>query len=342
MFEEYRKRLKVDNLNEAITESSQMISDSSFDFTSNAKRAVVNGKQTVVKLIQKSDTTSTSGYGDYFLQFKSNVEVYCGTYVQIETVYNSGEYSPWLIAYESSANYSKKYLALECNYVLKWRNSYGTIIERDIHIRDMKISSSKYLTNNVINETKGSLNLLIGLDEETANIEDGRRFIIDISIDGIELIKSPDVYSVQYKNIVTKITNNKGIIELGVSKTQFNKDTDSKELMIADYIPSASIPNIVEQPELESGSYAIRYNGTDNLILGANYKIFTCYYGESPIDVTWNIIDENDMIEAELTSQSIQIKATDDNKFMNKSFVLQATLNDTVVGEIKMKVVSII
>lgn len=107
-----------------------------------------------------------------------------------------------------------------CNYVLRWRNTYGELIERDCVV----IDGTKY----IIGETEkrymtvggARVALWIGHDEETVKLQRGMRFLIDnTDID-------PLCYELTKPNRISNVYNGHGIYKHILSECARGPEAD--------------------------------------------------------------------------------------------------------------------
>lgn len=221
-----------------------------------------------------------------------------------------------------------------CNWILKWQDKDGNILEYPCSIENAtKYNSGESGGKYII---FGSAQYLVKMpyDNNTIKLESGRRFLIDKNKD------NPTAYKITQVDITSGNYENLGIIQLIVQEDQFNPNTDNKELMIADYfkVEDDTIP-----PPIEDVTINIE---TDDLIIkcGGKEKIF------KPIilDSDNNILDmecEWDITLPEIIDKKYLIKNVNDNilsiKFLKEtptnllpfSIVIKVSIKDTDISD---------
>ena len=251
-----------------------------------------------------------------------------GDYIFFENEY-------WLVNGRPGNNkVYEKAVIIECQYLLKWQNSAGRIIERWANL----VSASKYDVgengNHVIFLTSNNYTILVPQDEETFEL-DGKRVFIDLNK------RNPrKVFKITRDDDVLYNYNSRGgVLSLIADKTEINLDTDNTELMICDYFP---VNHVLDEDEIESlnqsqVSLKIIYKGSNSLIAGGNYKEFTlCAYDECgkeiPIDnnVSWSVTtleNNQDYISYEiLDEKSIKIKAQYNESIIGSQVLVVASV----------------
>ena len=155
------------------------IMESGFEHSQSYRKVKMNGAAYDARIISDSKTTVRGGNGNYVIQFRDGVNPPAGTYVDIPD--NRGTFEPWLILYESDSALFPKHIIKKCNYLLKWKNSNGDIIERwavfedNSRIRD----GVSYMQGNSGRSPYNSNALILPCDIETINIRLDKRFFID-------------------------------------------------------------------------------------------------------------------------------------------------------------------
>lgn len=179
-----------------------------------------------------------------------------------------------------------------CNFVLRWQNDEGKIIEFPGVFTDFSKTSDGQFTGETISTMDFILNISIPLTEESMKlIEDKSRFIL---IDPIWLNTVLDnsnpisTWKLTKKNDITYSLKDKGIIKLTLTKTEFNPVTDNALMRLCD------VKEIPEDNNNESISCIIsstRLNFNYKLKLGVKYKFITTFTnqnGEILNDITPN------------------------------------------------------
>lgn len=138
--------------------------------------------------------------------------------------------SKWLIT-EKDAN-SEVYasgMMQRCNYLLKWLNGEGKIIEKWCVVED----GTKYLigerSEDIITVGDARIAITIGKDEDTVYLDRGKRFLVD-DMDSDAVL----AYQITKPNKLFNVYNGKGVFRFILSEVNMT-DNDNKELRIADF-----------------------------------------------------------------------------------------------------------
>lgn len=258
-----------------------------------------------------------------------------GTVKAGQYVYFDNNY--WLITGYPGSNkvYSKVVVSL-CQYLLRWQNDEGEIIERWM----AHTSASKYS----MGETEGKVQtlvsddfaILIPNDEESLNI-DGKRVFIDTNK------KNPrKTFQITRNNdALYDYGANGGVLYLIADRDEFNPKTDNQELMICDYI---SPDETTTPPFPDKSDILSKIEGNKNLKLGYRRTYTVQFFDKNnepvdvPLDFSWNVIcDFSDILEQEIDGNSISF-LIDDEDYLDERFVLQALIGGQVVDSMTITV----
>ncbi len=239
--------------------------------------------------------------------------LHAGDYIFFENEY-------WLVNGRPGNNkVYEKAVIIECQYLLRWKNSSGRIIERWANL----VSASKYDVgengNHVIFLTSNNYTILVPQDEETLDL-DGKRVFIDLNR------RNPrKVFKItRDDDVLYSYNSHGGVLSLIADKTEINLDTDNTDLMICDYFLVESnldedgieIPN-QSQVLLKS---EIKFSGKSELKAGGNYKSLTAIIrdnleNELPDVGTWEVITIDEIstyVSYLIDGNIIRIKVSDD------------------------------
>lgn len=329
-FDQYRGRMRYlgNNIREANKRQSEQIMEVGFSDSQAVRRVIVDGKEYDARIVTDSKTTVRGGNGNHVIQFKNNLYLQAGTYIQIPDA--KGDYEWWLTIYESDATLFPKHIIKKCNYLLKWKNSMGEIVERWCVFSDNnKLMDAERKTNyNKMTLSYYNNSLILPCDSETINIRIDKRFLIDHS----HIIDNPDAWIVTNRNVISKrFDDYDGVIELAVSRHQFNHNVDSKEHMIADYFTDVEV--IKDVNEAVFFDCRITYKGSSDLKMGTPFKNYVAEVycdGElnSSFPISWEVI-ANDSFDEYLTYETIdnvlRIKCKFNNDLLNSHIRVVAT-----------------
>jgi hypothetical protein len=246
-----------------------------------------------------------------------------GMYIKYRNMY-------WLVTgFVDNDKMCSKALVSLCQYLLKWQNASGTIVERWIHA----VSASKYDVgedgNKTIVVSSNTFAIMIPNDDESMNLEEKRVFIDKRKINPTKIFKitrNDDILS-DYEH-----GDGGGILNLIADKNSFNKDTDNQELRLCDYISPTTPPDPGE-PSQSGILCTITYKGDASIIVGGNAKTFTATYKDangndvsSNYSTIWSIVGSpiNELLLTP-TVNSVKIKCAENDKLINTTFTLKAT-----------------
>jgi len=346
MFEEYRARMarQGGSIRAANKLHAEQIMDHSFADSQSYRQVFIHGQEYDARIISDSKTTVRGGNGNYVIQLKNNYPLKAGTYIQIPDT--EGNLDWWLTLYESDATLFPKHIIKKCNYLLKCKNHDGEIVKRWCVFSDNnKLMDAERKTNyNKLTLSYYSTSLILPCDNETINIRIDKRFLIDHK----DVIDNPDAWIVTNRNIVSKrFDAYDGVIELAISRHQFNHNTDSKKYMIADYY--TNLDNLEEVDETSLFDCRIVFNGTSDLKMSTPFKNYTAevYCNgvlKDDIPIMWNIIADDsilDYLTYETIKNTLKIKCKFNSSLLNSHFKLIA-INEEFgcSAELPVKVVS--
>ena len=244
-----------------------------------------------------------------------------GMYILFEDVY-------WLVSGYPGNNgiYEKATLAL-CQYILKWQDNAGKIIERPSNFT----SASKYDTGSNGNQNiilaSNNFTIWVPDDDESATL-DGKRLFIDRN-----LINPKKVYEITRSDDVLYLFGKKhgGILSFIADKTELDLSVDRPDLGICNYI----------EPLAHISSQAIITGG--NELRCGSAKTWTVAFkdkegnGVDSVDYEWSVVG-NFTVSQTIKENQIQLKV-DDDSLIGESFLLQVTSSDTIVAENKIEII---
>lgn len=343
MFDLYRNRLshKGDGERHAIKQQSVLAREILFNNTQSYKEVIIDGQPYDAKVISDVGDTVKTGDGNYVIEFRDGITFYPGTYVKIKNIF--GEYDYWLII-DIIEDFRPQFLIKKCVYLLKWRNAKGRIVCRWITFDDSyKIYDSIRNYGYKTNLPESSLVVRLPLDEETINIRLDKRFLMDV--DGLEEV--PDVYKVTNRSILSKHYKGRGIIELALSKCQFNHQTDSTEFMVADFYTDSK--NTQFANKINAARAEISCSGKKQIVMGTPYKQFKLtFYDEAnkevEADSVWKVLilpEFQEYFDYVVDENILKIKtAYNENLQSYKVKLIGSNLDGSISTEMYVKVVS--
>lgn len=228
----------------------------------------------------------------------------------------------------------------QCNYLLKWQNELGEIIERHAVI----LSASKYndglAESNVISLGSDKLSINIPLDAEALKLKKSmaKKFFIDNNKE------DPTAYLLANTGNVADTYNGHGITHWIVEECAYTASEDDLKYGVCDYI-SPTTPEEDDKTTILSGAITGTISGNKNLKVG-----FARTYTASLIDEDgntvewsddfyWNIVGD---IDVGLTENGNQIELlVEDEDLIDETCVLQVveTEDNSVITEITLTVI---
>lgn len=206
----------------------------------------------------------------------------------------------------------------ECQYLLRWQNANGKIIERWANLT----SASKYDVgengNKTMILTSNNFTIIIPNDSESYYI-DGQRVFIDL-----HPTNPTRVFKItRNDDALFNHNSHGGTLSLIADKKELNTETDNQELKICNYIAPTS-PSEPDNPDVDKSPILftpkITFKGSQELKVGGNYKSVTGYFEDSNgiqlSDVgKWDVITIDELlpyIQYTISDNILKIKVTDD------------------------------
>lgn len=259
--------------------------------------------------------------------------------VKIEDSPNIGDYyydqsrdQYWIVTELFEVNhihYSGK-LTL-CNWVLKWQDDIGNIIEYPCQ----NINSTQYNSGESGNQTitLGSAQHMatVQATPDTIALKSPRRFFVSRDYMIPFKVTQNDTVSNFYGNGLCKIT---------LTQDQLNAKVDRPDLGLCDYIPEPS-SNIPGQDETTISSVYI--DGEDRLKYNLMNTYKLCSASEEDFnhefDFKWNIISDVS-IQQNVSGNEIQL-LFDEMDYIGSTILLQVVVDDEVKCEKEIKLVGL-
>lgn len=174
------------------------------------------------------NVTSDTVNNTYIRQILCNIGfLHCGQYIKVDDAY-------WLVATlpDNNGVYEKAVL-WKSKYLLRFLSPLtGEIVDYPIYnINSTQYGTGESAKTNISVEDANHL-IYIPYNEETILLDDNFRFLMDRNR------QNPTAYRITQVDPLSYAVggeNNDGLIQWTVIATPFNEETDSKELMVADY-----------------------------------------------------------------------------------------------------------
>src|SRR5574344_513413 len=201
----------------------------------------------------------------------------------------------------------------ECNWLLKWQNETGEIIERWAVI----MSASKYNDgtsgNNVIVLGSDQLSIKIPVDEESLKLKKSmsKKFFIDNDS------TNPTAYELTGTGNVPDTYGGHGVTSWIVKECAYSPTADDLKYGVCNYI-TPTTPSQPTNPDETVDLFAhITYAGSDNIRIGGNGKTFTASLTdangtEDTMTAIWTITPNN-YVTTSQDGNSILVKCEDED-----------------------------
>lgn len=211
-----------------------------------------------------------------------------------------------------------------CNWMLRWQNKNGDILEYPCH----DINATQYNSGEQSNKqfTIGSSQHMLTLpyDQNTAILSTPQRFFLDKNIE------NPTSFIVTQNDTTSYNFGKKGLVKVTVMECETNNKTDRIDLGICDYIDKEEI-KIDNSDNVFVSKSVISYH-THIIKSGGSLQTFTGKFfddnGNEVADIVpcWDIIcDFKDKLQIEQSENQISI-GIDDDYYVDEEFKL--TLSD--------------
>lgn len=291
-----------------------------FNNTLDAYSVLVGGiaqDLTIIKTQDLSIKKIKSRPGEYF---------YSGQVVQWANAF-------WLIEeFDSNTDlltYGKMH---ECNYLLKWQNAFGAVIER--HCVESRISTIGIDDNKVVQIGKSQSKLLVPYDSETIKLRVGKRLYIDNNLE------NPTPYMITLANTTSYVKNGHGYLELIVTESATIPDVDRPDLMLCNYISPAP-----PDPEPTTKQYTASISCLKPEIAVGKYgRTFTAVFkdadGNAVTTITpkWTVTSTfTDKLTFTEGSNYIKIVTADTN-LIDKTFMLKLEAADDSAEPVEISI----
>lgn len=285
----------------------------------------------------KTQLVINSGTQPYYKEFQSlpSQEINIGDYIEWSN-------SHWIVTTCDSDDELYRDGKLEqCNYLLKWQNELGEIIERWAVIS----SASKYndgtTSNNVITLGSDQLSVIIPLDEEAIKLKKsmGKKFFIDSNKE------DPTTYELTGTGNVPDTYNGHGITSWIVKECAYTATEDDLKYGVCNYKP---VDNTLEENPDETtvltDDVKATISGNKNLKVGYA-RTYTATFTDTEgnvvdnVDFSWNVASDFEVGQV-VNGNEIEL-LVEDEELVDEKFKLQVLVNENVIGEIIITIASV-
>lgn len=211
-----------------------------------------------------------------------------------------------------------------CNWMLKWQNKDGKILEYPCYdMNTTQYNSGEQSNRNFTIESSQHM-LTLPCDENTVELCTPQRFYLD------KAINSPNTYIVTQNDTTSYNYGKKGLVKVTVYSHPINPETDNPDLGICDYIDFNKTNNDccckVSRVVIDHDTTIIKSGGDLQKFVGK-------FYDNKENEITdvsphWNIIcDFSDKLILEETDNCLSI-GIDDDSCIDEEFKITCSIND--------------
>ena len=242
----------------------------------------------------------------------------------------------WLInGYPGNNGIYEKATMVLCQYLLRWQNSEGKIIERWCNA----VSASKYDVgengNYTITLSSNTYTIITPGDSECLNLDRKRVFIDKRKINPEKVFKmtrTDDIlydYGDEYHG---------SVLSFIADKTELNLKTDSQELGICDYIDIDH-----SEHDNDKGTVFAKIIGSDSIKINRKRTYYVKFYSDESCteeiectNYTWHVSDDI-QVKKTIYENSIEILISDE-QYIGKILSLKIISNSHPISEKKIEI----
>lgn len=302
------------------------------------KSVKLNGEETNLII-----NTSTK---PYYKEFQSlpDKKILAGDYVEWAN-------SMWLVLNADSDDevYTDGNLR-QCQHRIYWQKADGTIVSRYAYTENASAYNNGETSNNTITLQSNQFMVYLPYDEETAELDNGKR--VHMSRSNVKC----KPYKLTRPDDVTYGFGEKGVLNIIFTQTQYNQENDKlitledgTQAWICDYIDSSPTtpPSEPTTPDETEDLFAT-ISGTTNLKVGVT-RNYTATLSDKDGNAVqwddtkygWNVASDFDVSQT-VTENKISLTVEDED-FIYSSFILQVIKLDdgSVIAEFEITVIDV-
>lgn len=254
-----------------------------------------------------------------------------------DETFNAGQYvewadTMWLIV---SCDWDKEVYTYgkmqQCNWLMKWQNTNGKIIERWAVVNPASKYSNGEKSAVVITVPSNNYIVYLPNDSETLVLPVDKRIFVDFNVTSPKCyeITRIDTVTMSYDGTPLPRYDGKGCVLLVLTECLYNSDTDRIDLMLCDYINPESLP----QP---SSPIEITYSGSPEIRIGGR-KTFS-----TDVPVTFSLISADmwkyKILLTQINDRSCKITADNESAMVGANIKIIAK-SKTQTSELLVKVI---
>lgn len=254
-----------------------------------------------------------------------------------DETFNAGQYvewadTMWLIV---SCDWDKEVYTYgkmqQCNWLMKWQNADGEIIERWAVVNPASKYSNGEKSAVVITIPSNNYIVYLPNDSETLALPVDKRIFVDFNVTSPKCyeITRIDTVTMSYDGTPLPRYDGKGCVLLVLTECLYNSDTDRIDLMLCDYIN----PESLLQP---SSPIEITYSGSSEIRIGGR-KTFS-----TDVPVTFSLIAadmwKDKILLTQINDHSCKITADNESAMVGANIKIIAK-SETQTSELLVKVI---
>lgn len=200
----------------------------------------------------------------------------------------------------------------ECNYILRWQDKDKKIFDYPCLAEDAsQYNNGRNNVNSIVWTPYNQLMCWMPFDDNTIDLHRDMRMFIDYTN-----TITPQVYTVTSTSKVPYSYNDKRIIRITFTESEFNPDTDRVDLRICNYVESNDSPD--DKP------IVITYTGEPYVRIGGRKTFNVDYEHEVVFGLVYSSILEG-KIKLEVDENKCVIKISNDVSIVGNHFKLTAS-----------------
>ena len=254
-----------------------------------------------------------------------------------DETFNAGQYvewadTMWLIV---SCDWDKEVYTYgkmqQCNWLMKWQNADGEIIERWAVVNPASKYSNGEKSAVVITIPSNNYIVYLPNDSETLALPVDKRIFVDFNVTSPKCyeITRIDTVTMSYDGTPLPRYDGKGCVLLVLTECLYNSDTDRIDLMLCDYINPDNLP----QP---SSPIEITYSGSPEIRIGGRKTFVT------DVPVTFSLIAadmwKDKILLTQINDHSCKITADNESAMVGANIKIIAK-SETQTSELLVKVI---
>lgn len=257
-----------------------------------------------------------------------------------DIIYNAVDEEYWLCTEAfniDTIHYQGKFTL--CNWILKWQNSDGEILEYPCY----NVNTTQYNSGETPNRnfTVGSSQhtVLLPCDDNTVILDTPQRFFLDKNM------KKPTTYIVTQNDTTTLNTGRKGIVRLTLCEYEFNSAKDRIDLGVCDYHDKDSSREDIPVEPIES---VILYN-TKIIKSGGSPQVFTGVLFDATgveipsTQIKWDIVCEfKDQLHYVIDGNKLIISIDNDDYVDEEFKIICSDITETYNAELILLIDSLL